>query len=74
MDSAVPGLGREEAYENFLSVPSKPEQTQIVQYLDKSTSKIDQTIKKIEEKIELLEEYKKSLIHHVVTGKVMVSG
>ncbi len=74
MDSAVPGLGREEAYENFLSVPTKPEQIQISSYLDKATSKIDQTIKKIEEKVELLEEYKKSLIHHVVTGKVDVRG
>jgi len=55
-----------------LPFPPKPEQLQISQYLDKSTSKIDQTVKKIEEKIELLEEFKKSLIHHVVTGKVDV--
>ena len=54
----------------FLPIPSKSEQLQISQYLYKATSKIDQTIKKIEEKIELLEEFKKSLIHHVVTGKV----
>ena len=33
----------------------------------------NQTESKIEEKIELLEEYKKSLVHHVVTGKVMVT-
>jgi len=57
-----------------ITVPPKPEQTQIIQYLDKATSKIDQTIKKIEEKITLMEEYKKSLIHHVVTGKVDVRG
>ena len=56
-----------------LLLPSKPEQIEIYEYLNKETSKIDQTIKKIEEKIELLEEYKKSLIHHVVTGKVMVT-
>ena len=53
-------------------LPPKSEQLQISQYLNKATSKIDQTIKKIEEKIELLEEFKKSLIHHVVTGKVDV--
>jgi len=52
--------------------PRFEEQTQIVQYLDKATLKIDQTIQKIGEKIELLEEYKKSLIHYVVTGKVDV--
>ena len=57
-----------------IPTPPKPEQLQISQYLYKSTSEIDQTIKKIEEKIELLEEYKKSLIHHVVTGKVDVRG
>ena len=55
-----------------ITVPSIDEQTQISSYLDKATSKIDQTIKKIEEKIELLEEFKKSLIHHIVTGKVDV--
>jgi type I restriction enzyme, S subunit len=52
--------------------PTKSEQSQIAKYLDNTTLKIDQTIKKIEEKINLLEEYKKSLIHHVVTGKVDV--
>lgn len=48
------------------------EQSSIALFLDKATSKIDITIQKIERKIELLEEYKKSLIHHVVTGKVDV--
>lgn len=57
-----------------MMTPSKESQLQIVQYLDKETSKIDQIIKKIEEKINLMEEYKKSLIHHVVTGKVDVRG
>jgi type I restriction enzyme S subunit len=55
-----------------LIVPPHSEQLQIVQYLDKATAKIDKTIQKIEEKITLLEENKKSLIHHVVTGKVDV--
>ena len=55
-----------------LILPSFREQQQIVEYLDKQTSLIDRTIKKIELNIELLEEYKKSLIHHVVTGKVDV--
>jgi len=59
---------------SYILVPKKPEQLQIVQYLDKATSKIDEIILKIEQKIELLEEYKKSLIHLVVTGKVDVRG
>ena len=50
----------------------KPEQEAIVEYLDKHTANIDKTIKKINKNIELLEEYKQSLIHHVVTGKVDV--
>jgi type I restriction enzyme S subunit len=50
------------------------QQIQIVKYLDKATSKIDNTINTIQEKIILMEEYKKSLIHHVVTGKVDVRG
>jgi type I restriction enzyme, S subunit len=57
-----------------IPLPDDKEQIKIVEYLDKETSKIDQIIKKIEEKINLMEEYKKSLIHHVVTGKVDVRG
>ena len=57
-----------------LIVPPLPEQLQIVQYLDKASAKIDKTIKHLEKKIKLLEEYKKSLIHQVVTGKVDVRG
>jgi type I restriction enzyme S subunit len=57
-----------------LIAPPLSEQTAIASYLDKATSKIDKTIKKIEDKIRLLEEYKKSLIHYVVTGKVDVRG
>jgi len=51
-----------------------PEQTAIANFLDKATAKIDKTIQKIKEKINLLEEYKKSLIHYVVTGKIDVRG
>ena len=57
-----------------LLVPKIKEQLRIVQYLDKATSKIDKTIKLIKNKINLLEEYNKSLIHYVVTGKVDVRG
>lgn len=57
-----------------VSFPPLPEQTTIANFLDKATAKIDKTIQKIKEKINLLEEYKKSLIHYVVTGKVDVRG
>jgi len=72
--SAVGTLNRNYIHDLFVSLPSKQEQQKIVEYLDKATSKIDKTIQKIEKKIKLLEEYKKSLIHHVVTGKVNVKG
>jgi len=52
--------------------PLKLEQIQIAEYLDKATIKIDKIIQRVEKKIELLEEYKKSIIHHVMTGKVDV--
>ena len=53
-------------------LPPMDEQKQIADYLDKETSIIDKTIEKIKVNINLLEEYKTSLIHHVVTGKVDV--
>ena len=60
---------------DFIMVtPPRSEQTAIANFLDKATSKIDKTIKLIENKIALLEEYKKSLIHHTVTGKIDVRG
>jgi len=54
--------------------PLLPEQTAIANFLDKVTTRIDKTINNTEQKIKLLEEYKKSLIHHVVTGKIDVRG
>jgi len=48
------------------------EQTQIVEYLDEQTQKIDSTIEKETHRIELLKEYRQSLISEVVTGKVDV--
>jgi len=55
-------------------IPQIPIQTQqkISNYLDKKTSKINITISKIEKRIELYKERKQSLIHHVVTWKIMV--
>jgi len=72
MGSSREGLNFQQLGTFSMIVPPKQTQLQIVQYLDKQTSKIDQTIKKIQEKITLMQEYKKSLIHHVVTGKVDV--
>jgi len=59
--------------EIWFPLPSKPEQTAIVAFLDEKTSKIDELIAKKERKIELLKEYRQSLISEVVTGKIDVS-
>ena len=53
-----------------IRIPSKPEQNEIVAYLDKRCSAIDSSKAKIEAIVKKLEEYKKSLIYNAVTGKI----
>ena len=53
-------------------LPPLQEQQQIVDHLDKETTKIDSIIEKETQRIELLKEYRQSLISEVVTGKVDV--
>jgi type I restriction enzyme S subunit len=55
-----------------LPIPKREEQQQIVEHLDKGTTKIDSTIGKETQRIKLLKEYRQSLISNVVTGKVDV--
>ena len=55
-----------------ISLPPLSKQTQIVEYLDEQTQKIDSTIEKETQRIELLKEYRQSLISEVVTGKIDV--
>ena len=50
-------------------IPTKQEQKNIVEFLDKKCSEIDKTIEDKEKLIEKLVEYKKSLIYECVTGK-----
>lgn len=73
LNTAVDGIreGKTISYENFgkiyLSIPSLSEQTQIANFLDQETTKIDKLIAKQEQLIELLEEQRKSVISHAVT-------
>ena len=67
-------LGKSKIENLFVTLPSYTEQTQIVEYLDEQTQKIDTTIEKETQRIELLKEYRQSLISEVVTGKVDVRG
>ena len=55
------------------SVPSVPEQTAIVKYLNQATADIDTAIDRARREIELLREYRTRLIADVVTGKLDVS-
>tara|TARA_Y100001973_G_C5195364_1_gene333870 strand:+ start:722 stop:2059 length:1338 start_codon:yes stop_codon:yes gene_type:complete len=70
--STVTNLHLDKIRELILFKPPLEEQTQIVEYLDEKTQKIDSTIEKETKRIELLKEYRQSLISEVVTGKVDV--
>lgn len=58
--------------EIILPLPSIEEQTQIVQYIETETARIDVKAENTQKLIELLKEYKTALISEVVTGKVRV--
>ena len=68
----MPRVSRDFMGSLFLPKPPIREQQAIVEYLDRETNHIDQTITTVQQSIELLKEYKQSLISHVVTGKVKV--
>lgn len=66
------GLGSYPINNAYICYPPLNEQTEIVQYLDIETSRIAKATDKILKHVELLGEYKTSLIHNVVTGKIDV--
>jgi len=70
--STFPFLGLSNMGNFEIVFPVTIEQQQIVDHLDKETSKIDSTIEKETQRIDLLKEYRQSLISNVVTGKVDV--
>ena len=70
--TTIPMLSQVEISSFQILIPPKEEQTQIVEYLDEQTQKIDSTIEKETQRTELLKEYRQSLISEVVTGKVDV--
>ena len=55
-----------------MSLPPVPEQTAIVEHLDKATAAIDAAISRARRQTELLREYRTRLIADVVTGKLDV--
>jgi type I restriction enzyme, S subunit len=56
----------------IIVIPPIYEQNKIVKYIEEQTKKIDSIIEKENKGIELLNEYRKSLISEVVTGKIDV--
>ncbi len=67
-DSAVPGLAREDAYQNPVALPSSlDEQRAIAAFLDRETARIEGLIAKKRRQIELLQEKRAALISHAVT-------
>ena len=68
----VPAISEGEVREIRVALPSAPEQTAIVEYLDAQTAKLDAAIAAARRGIELLREYRERLIADVVTGKVDV--
>ena len=50
--------------------PPLAEQRRIISYLDERCAAIDEAIARQEQLIEKLGEYRKSVIHHAVTGKI----
>lgn len=57
----------------FYPLPRNNEQNDIVEYLNKKTKLIDDSIAIKQKQLETLEEYKKSLIYEYVTGKKEVN-
>ncbi len=52
--------------------PSKSEQEEIANYLDRKTATIDTIVGNITKQIETLKQLRKTLINDVVTGKIKV--
>jgi type I restriction enzyme S subunit len=67
LDTGVPGLSRELAYEHRVPCCLDNEESVIANYLDRQTAKIDALIAKREELIALLEEKRAALISRGVT-------
>ena len=76
---AYAGLGKEGTQLNLnidtvgnicIPMPLLSEQKRIVKKIEENLLKIDQVIATVQQEIELIEEYKKSIIYHAVTGKI----
>ena len=70
--STIPQINNKHIYPLCFPCPSLEEQSEIVSFLDRETSKIDALIAKVTDAIEKLKEYRTALISAAVTGKIDV--
>lgn len=70
--SGLKHLNRNLLFSTQTISPLLKEQNDIVLFLNKETSKIENQIELINQKIELLKEYKQSLIYEAVTGQLEI--
>lgn len=68
----LPIINQDRTGSLFCPIPSIEEQTQIVQFIETKTERIDAQISKANRRIELLSELKQSIITEAVTGKIKV--
>lgn len=67
--TAIPMISQKQINDLVVIVPPDSIQISVVKYLDEKCGKIDANIWKKQKLIDKLQEYKKSLIYEVVTGK-----
>lgn len=72
--SIMSGMNSSIIKDLLILVPSPIEQKQILAKVEKWMAKIDSLVKEITKTISLLREYRASLIHHAVTGKIDLRG
>ena len=72
IQATIQNIGAEKYNNLKFPIPPIDEQKKIADYLDKKCAAIDENISKRQALIEKLNEYKKSLIYEVVTGKIEI--
>jgi len=70
--TAQPHLNAEELGSFIILLPPRPEQEELVSYLDSETDQSDALMERIKDSINLLREYRTALISAAVTGKIDV--
>ncbi len=69
---SYPAINASQIMHFKIALPTENEQTEIVAYIEKETSQLNQLIQTIEKEIALTQEYRTALIAEAVTGKIDV--